>query len=99
MATTKCLSLICEIPNFANAYLGKVTKFQGYGLFPFGVLSDLLAWRWKTHPPGINRVKFKLLIVGGQGSGEVAFSIDLSTSSSRINVASFTVNFWKTGSI
>ena len=49
MATMKDVSLICEIPNFANAYLGKVTKFQGYGLFRFGVLSNLLAWRWK--PP------------------------------------------------
>ena len=55
MATTKGLSLICEIPQFANAYLGKVTKFQGYGLFRFGVLSNLLARRWKT-PPGMNRV-------------------------------------------
>ena len=46
------------IPNFANEYLGKVTKFQGYGLFRFGVLSNLLAWRWKTPPsPGMNRVK------------------------------------------
>ena len=44
MATRKRLSLICEIPNFANAYVGKVTKFQGYRLFRFGVLSNLLAW-------------------------------------------------------
>ena len=43
MATTKGLSLICEIPKFANAYLGKVTKFQGHGLFHCGVLSNLLA--------------------------------------------------------
>ena len=48
MAKRKRLSLICEIPNFANAYLVKVTKFQGYSLFRFGVLSNLLAWRWKT---------------------------------------------------
>ena len=32
MVTTKDLSLICDILNFANAYLGKVTQFQGYGL-------------------------------------------------------------------
>ena len=57
MATTKGISLICETPNFAGAYLGKVTKFQGYGLSRFGVLSNLLAWRWKTPPSGMNRVK------------------------------------------
>ena len=58
MATTKGLSLICKIPNFANAYLGKVTKFQGYGLFRSGVLSNLQVWRWKTPPPlGMNMVK------------------------------------------
>ena len=51
MATGKRLSLIYEIPNFAIAYLVKVTKFQGYSLFRFGVLSNLLAWRWKTPPP------------------------------------------------
>ena len=57
MATTKGLSLICEIPNFAYAYLGKVTMSQGHGLFRFQVLSNLLAWRWKTAPsPGMNRV-------------------------------------------
>ena len=50
MAIRKRLSLISEILNFANAYLGKVTKFQGYSLFRFGVLSNLLAWRWKTSP-------------------------------------------------
>ena len=61
MATTKDLSLICEIPNFADAYLGKGTKFQGYSLFRFGVLSNLLAWRWKTPPLGMNRVKIKVL--------------------------------------
>ena len=57
MATRKRLSLICEIPNFSNAYLGKFTKFQGYSLFRFGVLSNLHAGRWKTlPPPGMNRV-------------------------------------------
>ena len=61
MATKKCLCLIYELENFANTYLGKVTKFQGDGLFCFGVLSNLLAWRWKTHPPGMNRVKTKTL--------------------------------------
>ena len=49
MATKKRLSLIYELENFANTYLGKVTKFQGDGLFRFEVLSNLLAWRWK--PP------------------------------------------------
>ena len=52
MATAKGLSLICEIRNFANAYLGKVTKFQGYGLFRFGVLSLEVG-----NTPGMNRVK------------------------------------------
>ena len=55
MATKKRLSLIYELRNFANTYLRKVTKFQGDGLFRFGVLSNLLAWRWKT--PGMNKVK------------------------------------------
>ena len=56
MATRKRLFLICEIPNFANAHLGKVTKFHGYHLFHFGVLSNLLASRWKTTSPGMNSV-------------------------------------------
>ena len=56
MATKKRLSLLCEIENFANIYLEKVTKFQGNGLLRFGVLSHLLGWRWKT-PPGAYRVK------------------------------------------
>ena len=43
MATKKRLSLIYELQNFANAFLGKVTKFQGDGLFRLGVLSNLLA--------------------------------------------------------
>ena len=51
IATKKVLSPIYEIRNFANTYLGKVTKFQGNGLFCFGVLSHLLSWRWKTPPP------------------------------------------------
>ena len=51
MATKKHLSLIYELENFVNTYLGKVTKFQGDGLFRFGVLSNLLAWRWNTPPP------------------------------------------------
>ena len=42
MATKKRLSLIYEIQNFATTYLGKVTKFQGTGLLPFGVLGHLL---------------------------------------------------------
>ena len=40
MAAMKPISLIYEIQNFANAYLGKVTEFQGNGLFRFGVLSQ-----------------------------------------------------------
>ena len=57
MATKKRLSLIYELENFAKTYLGKVTKFQGNGFFRFGVLSNLLAWRWKTPlPSGMNRV-------------------------------------------
>ena len=54
MATKKGLSLIYVLENFANTHLGKVTKFQVGGLFRFGVLSSLLAWRWKT-PSGMNR--------------------------------------------
>ena len=50
MATTKRLSLIYEIQNFANTYLGKVTKFQGNGLFRFGVLSHLLGWSLSAYP-------------------------------------------------
>ena len=50
MAIKKRLSLIYELENFANTYLGKVTKFQVDGLFRFGVLSNLLAWRWKAPP-------------------------------------------------
>ena len=57
MATKKRLSLIYELQNFANTYLGKVTKFQVDGLFRFGVLSNLLAWRWK-HPPVLIGLKF-----------------------------------------
>ena len=64
MATKKRLSLIYELENFANTYLGKVTKFQVDGLFRFGVLNNLLAWRWKhTPPPGANRVKPGLHLV------------------------------------
>ena len=59
MATTKHLSLICEIPNFANACLGKVTQFQGHGLFHFGVLCNLLIWRWKHPPPPTINLKTK----------------------------------------
>ena len=29
---------------------GSSFKFQGYGLFHSEVLSNLLAWRWITHP-------------------------------------------------
>ena len=54
MATRKGLSLIYEIQNFGDTYLGKVMKFQSNGLFRFEVLSHLLG-RWKT-PPSMNRV-------------------------------------------
>ena len=37
MATKKRISLIYEIENFADTYLGKVTKFQGSSE-PFTVL-------------------------------------------------------------
>ena len=50
MATRKRISVIFELENFADTYLEKVTKFQGDGLFRFGVLNNLLAWRWKTPP-------------------------------------------------
>ena len=46
----KDVSLICEIPNFANAYLGKVTKFQGYRLFRFGVLEQFTGLEVETPP-------------------------------------------------
>ena len=55
MAIKKGLSLINEIKNFANAYLGKFIKIQGNGLLRFGARSHLQGWRWKT-PPGMNRV-------------------------------------------
>ena len=42
--------------------MGKDTKFQGNGLFPSGVLSHLLGWRWKT-PPGAYRVKIPLALL------------------------------------
>ena len=45
MAAMKRLSLTYEIQNFANTYLEKVTKFQGNGLFRFGILSHSLGWR------------------------------------------------------
>ena len=64
MATKKRLSLIYELENFADTYLGKVTKFQGDGLFRFGVVSNLLAWTWKPPPPGMNRVKGRLPLGG-----------------------------------
>ena len=63
------LSLICEIPNFANAYLGKVTQVQGYGLFRFGVLCNLLICRWKTPPPPTtNTVKDRSMWFNRSGS-------------------------------
>ena len=48
MATKKRQSVSYVIQHFANTYSGKVTKFQGNGLFCIGVLSHLLGWRWKT---------------------------------------------------
>ena len=69
MATKKRLSLTYELENFVNTYLGKVTKFQVDGWFCFGVLSNLLAWRWKTPPPPrANRVKQELNRVFGYQS-------------------------------
>ena len=54
METRKGLSLIYEIQNFANTYLEKVSKFQGNGMFHFGILSHLL---FGGATPGMNRVK------------------------------------------
>ena len=51
MATKKRLSLIYESQNFANTYLGNVTKFQGNGLF------GAIYWAGGgKHPPGAYRV-------------------------------------------
>ena len=61
MATKKRLSVSYEIQNFANTYLGKITKFQGNGLFRFGVLSHLLGWRWKTPSVLIGLILFTAL--------------------------------------
>ena len=58
MATTKGLSLICEIQNFGNTYFGKATKFQSYGFLHFGVLSNLLVWRWERPPGCMNGVNY-----------------------------------------
>ena len=52
MVTKKQLSLIYELENFADTYLGKVTKFQVDDMFRFGV------YRLEVEPPpGPNRVK------------------------------------------
>ena len=64
MATKKRLSLIYEIGNFVNTYLGKVSKFQDNGLFRFGVLSHLLGPRWKTPPLGAYRENTPLVLIG-----------------------------------
>ena len=57
MAIWKHLSLICEITNFANAYLGEVTKFQGYSLL-FWSSEQFTGLEVKTpFPPSMNRVK------------------------------------------
>ena len=56
MATRKLLSLTCEIPNFANAYLGKVTKFQGYSLFLFWSSEQFTGLEVENTTPGMNRV-------------------------------------------
>ena len=50
MATRKGLSLIYEIQNFANTYLGKVTKFQ------YDACSVSFTGL-EVDPPGMNRVK------------------------------------------
>ena len=49
MATKKRLSIIYELENF-----------QVDVLFRFGVLSNLLAWRWKTTPPSPALIGLKL---------------------------------------
>ena len=77
MATKKLLSLIFDIQNFGNSYLGKVTKFQGNSLLHLGVLSHLLGWMWKTPPPlvliGSNLFDmgfFESSVMGGGGGGD-----------------------------
>ena len=63
MATKKLLYLICDIPNFGNAYVGKVTKFQGYSLFrkEFWAIYCLVAEKHPPPPPGMNSGKaFKI---------------------------------------
>ena len=47
------LGLINSIETWQKYF--KVNKFQGNGLFRFGVLSHLLGWKWKT--PHKYRVK------------------------------------------
>ena len=54
LETRKSLSLIYEIQNFANTCLEKVSKFQGNGMFHFGILSHLLVG---GGTPSMNRVK------------------------------------------
>ena len=55
MATMKGLSLICEIPNFANAYLGKSPSFNVMACF---VLNSEQFTGLEVEPPlpGMNRV-------------------------------------------
>ena len=65
MATKKRSSPIYEIQNFANTYLGNVSKFQGNSLFRFGVLNHLLGWRWKTAAPVIKELKYWAQFDGG----------------------------------
>ena len=51
MATKKHLSLIYELEDFANTYLGKVTKFQGDGLFPFLSSEQFTGLEVENNPP------------------------------------------------
>ena len=66
MASRKGLSLICEIPNFANAYLGKFTHVSGLWLVLFW-RSEQFCWPGggKHPPPGMNRVKSSVLHENG----------------------------------
>ena len=59
MATKKRLSLIYELKSFANTYLGKVTKFQGDGLFRFGAIYWPGGGKFIPPLPGMNRVKLR----------------------------------------
>ena len=53
MGTTKCLSLIYEVQNFGNTYLGKVSKFLGQWLVSFWASEPFTGLEVKKHPPSL----------------------------------------------